>query len=108
MTADPEQIEQVFLNLIKNAIQTLQGLSNAKIELNAFRDDQGRVALQVLDNGPGIAPDIQEKIFIPFFTTKKEGSGIGLSLSRQIIRLHKGTISVSSDPKSGSTFTVRI
>jgi nitrogen fixation/metabolism regulation signal transduction histidine kinase len=108
LTADPEQMEQVFLNLIKNANQALQGQTNAKIDLNAFTDNQGRVVFQVVDNGPGIAPDIQEKIFIPFFTTKKEGSGIGLSLSRQIIRLHKGTISVSSDSKSGTIFTIKI
>ena len=71
-------------------------------------DDQGRVALQVIDNGPGISPDIQEKIFIPFFTTNKGGIRNRIEFIQQIIRLHKGTISVSSDSKSGSTFAIRI
>ncbi|UCF62856.1 MAG: GHKL domain-containing protein [bacterium] len=108
LTADPEQIEQVLINLVKNAFEAVQDQANAEIILKGFMDSQGRVVIQVIDNGPGIPTEIQEKIFIPFFTTKKEGSGIGLSLSRQIIRLHKGTISLSSNVKSGSIFTIRI
>ena len=59
------------------------------------------------DDGPGIPPDVQEKIFVPFFSTKEDGSGIGLSLSRQIMRLHGGHISVRSTPGEGTTFTLR-
>jgi two-component system nitrogen regulation sensor histidine kinase NtrY len=107
LTADPEMIEQVLLNLLKNAIEALENKADARIDLKGFIDDRGRVVIQVSDNGPGISQDIQEKIFIPFFTTRKEGSGIGLSLSRQIVRLHKGNLTVSSDPDQGSTFTIR-
>jgi nitrogen fixation/metabolism regulation signal transduction histidine kinase len=108
LTADPEQMEQVLINLLKNAIEAFQKQTDATVMLKGFSDDRGRAVIQVIDNGPGIAPEIQEKIFIPFFTTKKEGSGIGLSLSRQIIRLHKGTINVSSDSKKGSIFSIKI
>ena len=108
LTADPEQIEQVLLNLLKNAIEAVRETPDPEIQLKGYSGDGGRVIIQVIDNGPGIAPEIQEKIFIPFFTTKKEGSGIGLSLSRQIIRLHKGTITVNTVGNSGSIFTIRI
>ncbi len=68
-----------------------------------------RRVLQVIDNGPGIPPDVQEKIFVPFFTTKEDGSGIGLSLSRQIMRLHGGALTVRSNPDSDAetVFTLR-
>jgi len=107
LTADPELIEQVLINLLKNAIQALDGTKNPKIELKTKIDLRGRVIIQVEDNGPGILEDVKERIFIPFFTTKKEGSGIGLSLSRQIMRLHRGTISVQSQPKEKTIFTLR-
>ncbi len=67
----------------------------------------GRVVIQVSDNGPGFTPEAREKIFVPFFTTKKEGSGIGLSFSRQVMRMHRGTISVYSQPNERTTFTLR-
>ena len=63
--------------------------------------------VQVEDNGPGIPKDVQEKIFVPFFTTKEDGSGIGLSLSRQIMRLHGGSLSVRSEEGEGAVFTLR-
>jgi len=107
LTADPELIEQVLINLLKNAIQALDNRKNPKIELKAKIDLRGRVIIQVEDNGPGILEDVKERIFIPFFTTKKEGSGIGLSLSRQIMRLHRGTISVQSQLKEKTIFTLR-
>lgn len=107
VTADPELIEQVLINLMANAIQALEGQPEPTIDLRAYLNEQGRVILQVTDNGPGILEDVQEKIFIPFFTTKQEGSGIGLSLSRQIMRLHRGTIRVRSAPHTETTFTLR-
>jgi signal transduction histidine kinase len=107
LTADPDLIEQVLINLTLNAIQALEDQSNARIELRARIDRRSRPVLQVIDNGPGIPPDVQERIFVPFFTTKEDGSGIGLSLSRQIMRLHGGSISVRSDPDDGTTFTLR-
>ncbi len=107
LTADLELVEQVILNLLKNALQALQGQANAIIGMDAHLDERGRVMIQVIDNGPGIIDEVKEKIFIPFFTTKKEGSGIGLSLSRQIMRLHSGAISVHSEPKRRTVFTLR-
>ena len=107
LTADPEMIEQVLINLLLNAIQALHGKSDAKIELTSRLDERGRVIIQVADNGPGIIPEVLDKIFIPFFTTKPEGSGIGLSLSRQIMRLHRGTITARSEPNVATIFTLR-
>ena len=107
VTADPELIEQVLINLVVNAIQAVDDQPDTRIDLTAHLDDRGRVIIQVADNGPGIVEEALDKIFVPFFTTKKEGSGIGLSLSRQIMRLHKGSISAQSVPKEETVFTLR-
>ncbi len=107
VTADPDLIEQVLINLLLNAIQAVEHRADAKIALRAFLDERGRVNVQVSDNGPGILPEVLEKIFIPFFTTKQGGSGIGLSLSRQIMRLHRGTISAHSVLGAETVFTLR-
>ena len=107
LTADEELIEQVLINLVKNAIHALHNIENAKIILRAFLDKRGRIALQVIDNGPGILEEVIDKIFIPFFTTKQEGSGIGLSLSKQIMRTHGGTLTAQSEPNIETNFTLR-
>lgn len=107
LTADPEMIEQVLINLLLNAIQAVDGQAAARIDLVSRIDERGRVIIQVADNGPGIIPEVLEKIFIPFFTTKSEGSGIGLSLSRQIMRLHRGTVTARSTPNVETVFTLR-
>ncbi|UCE42575.1 MAG: ATP-binding protein [Candidatus Aminicenantes bacterium] len=107
LTADPELIEQVLINLLLNALQSVGGQKKAKIDLIAQLDGRGRIRIQVKDNGPGIDQENLEKIFIPFFSTKDKGSGIGLSLSRQIMRLHHGSITVQSEPKKQTTFTLR-
>ncbi len=107
VTADPELIEQVLINLLLNAIQALENKTMARIELTAGLDENGRVVMKVMDNGPGISNEAIDKIFIPFFTTKPEGTGIGLSLSRQIMRLHKGSLTVSSKPKTETVFTLK-
>ena len=107
VTADPSLIEQVLINLLKNAAEAVQGRADAEIRLAGAIDERGRTILQVVDNGSGIVPEALDKIFIPFFTTKKEGSGIGLSLSREIMRQHGGTISVVSDPDVRTVFTLR-
>ena len=100
LQADPYLLEQVIINLTKNALDALTDgastISEPAIHLHGNRNKQGQIIIQVADNGPGIAPEQLEQIFVPFFTTKTEGSGIGLSLSRQIIRAHKGTIEVQS------------
>jgi two-component system, NtrC family, nitrogen regulation sensor histidine kinase NtrY len=103
--ADEEMIEQVLINLIKNAIEALDNVPHAKIELIGTYNENS-VILEVTDNGPGIIPEAIERIFIPFFTTKKSGSGIGLALSRQIMQMHNGSLTVKSDPGMKTTFTL--
>lgn len=106
LSADQRLIEQVLINLLKNAIYASEGRNGATISLKAFINKRGRVVVEVADNGPGILPDVLDKIFIPFFTTKTTGSGIGLSLSKQIMRMHGGTISVTSEPEVETRFTL--
>jgi two-component system, NtrC family, nitrogen regulation sensor histidine kinase NtrY len=108
MTADEKLMEQVFINLIRNAIQALNATTNPTIRLEAAMSERGKLILRVEDNGQGIISEVLDKIFIPFFTTKPNGSGIGLSLSRQIIRLHGGTIGATSLPNQKTIFTIRI
>jgi len=74
--------------------------------MSADRNPDGRVVLTIKDNGPGMDSDTLEKIFVPFFTTKESGSGIGLSLSRQIIRIHNGSITCDSSPGRGTTISM--
>lgn len=107
VTADPDLVGQVLINLVKNAIQAVSETPEAEVRLLARIDERGRAVIQVIDNGPGIVDEAMEKIFIPFFTTKKEGSGIGLSLSREIMRQHGGTISAVSYPNERTVFTLR-
>lgn len=104
---DQELIEQVLINLIKNAIQALKEEPDRNIILSAFLKDNKHIIISVKDNGPGIDEEAQSKIFIPFYTTKKSGSGIGLSLSKQIMRQHLGTISVKSMLNEGTEFVLR-
>lgn len=105
-TADGQLIEQVLINLVKNAVQALKESENRELKLISFYNKRGRVTIQVIDNGPGILPDVLEKIFIPFFTTKPSGSGIGLALSRQILKLHNGSITAQSTPDQETIFTL--
>ena len=102
LQADPHLLEQVVINLTKNALDALQGQEEAVIHLHVNRNKHGQGVLQVADNGPGIPADQLEQIFVPFYTTKPTGSGIGLSLSRQIMRMHKGTIEVQSVEGEGT------
>jgi len=106
LTADPGLIEQVLLNLTINALQALREQVNGIIKINGRMKKGGRVVIQVLDNGPGIQSEALDKLFVPFFTTKREGTGIGLSLSRQIMRMHNGDITVSSKPHEQTIFTL--
>lgn len=107
ITADSDQIEQVLINLVLNSMYALDGHENPQIKLNGFIDRWGRGIIQVIDNGPGITEEIMEKIFVPFYTTRKGGSGIGLSLSQQIMRAHRGNIRVNSIPEKETIFTLR-
>ena len=103
---DEQMIEQVLINLIKNSVQALKGRLEAKIQIKGFYNKRGRPTIQVIDNGQGILDDVIDKIFIPFFTTKQSGSGIGLSLSKQIMRLHGGTITAQSKPNEETIFNM--
>lgn len=106
LTADPDLIDQVVINLLLNAIDAVRESEHPIISVTAAFNNNGRISIDFADNGSGIKPDILDKIFMPFFTSKKEGSGIGLSLSRQIMHLHKGTITVKSKPNEGAVFTL--
>jgi len=107
LSADKNMIEQVLINLLKNAIQAFEDLDDRQIEIKAYLNEKSRPVISVKDNGTGIDPEALEKIFIPFFTTKKTGSGIGLSLSRQIMRQHQGTLTVKSTVGKGTEFLMR-
>ena len=104
--ADENQISQVLLNLVKNALQANTSNPDGKIQMVAEMNPDQRAEIRVMDNGSGIADEIIEQIFVPFFTTRENGSGIGLSLSRQIMRLHGGRLQVRSIPGKETTFTV--
>ncbi|MDF1574625.1 MAG: ATP-binding protein [Bacteroidales bacterium] len=103
---DEQMIEQVLINLIKNSVQALKGRLGAEIQIRGFYNKRGRPTIQVIDNGQGILDEVIDKIFIPFFTTKQSGSGIGLSLSKQIMRLHGGTITAQSKPNEETIFNM--
>ena len=106
LTADPEQVEQILINLLSNAREATAHRPGAGVDLTAHlaRD---KVVVEVADNGSGIVEEALGKVFIPFFTTKRDGSGIGLSLCRQIMRLHRGSISVRSEPGVRTVFALR-
>jgi nitrogen fixation/metabolism regulation signal transduction histidine kinase len=108
ISADISLIEQVLINLLKNAIQATRGIENPQIKLSALINTTGNIEIQVEDNGPGILPEVLDKIFIPFFTTKTDGSGIGLSLSRQIVNYHGGSLTVFSEPNVKTIFKIII
>ena len=102
--ADEKQISQILINLVKNAFQALANTPDAQVKITAKTGENGRPEICVCDNGPGISENILDKIFIPFFTTKENGSGIGLSISRQIIQMHGGSLKITSTP--GKTIAI--
>jgi nitrogen fixation/metabolism regulation signal transduction histidine kinase len=104
---DEAQVKQVMINLIKNAIEAIEIHERPSLSISAKRI-LNHLAIEISDNGPGIPDDVLQKIFVPFYSTKADGSGIGLSLSRQIIRNHGGQLSVKSMANSGTTFTVSL
>lgn len=110
VTADPGQTEMVLLNLIKNACESLTGenpVTSPAIRLQAGADARGNVSITVSDNGHGVPPDLIEEIFIPFFTTKVTGTGIGLSISKQIMQQQGGDIRVVSSAEQGAMFVMQ-
>ena len=107
MQADMSLMEQVFINLIVNALEAVKEKEHPKILLSADTTLDRKIILKVADNGQGMPEEVLDKIFIPFFSTKKSGSGIGLSLCKQIIMLHKGTIQVQSIEGKGTVFQIQ-
>lgn len=106
LDADSNLLEQVLINLILNAKEALAGRENPEIKLIASTNNEQKIQLKIADNGIGIEPEIIDNIFVPFFTTRKSGSGIGLSLCKQIMALHKGNIQVHSAVGKGTVFTL--
>ena len=107
LVADPNLMEQLLINLLTNAVEAVQGGKDPHIKLSAQLNNEQKVQIQVIDNGQGIPPDTLDRIFIPFFSSRSGGNGIGLSLCQQIMLMHKGTIYVQSEVGKGSVFTLQ-
>lgn len=101
---DEKQITQVLINLAKNGLQSVESTKDGTVRMIAGIDENGSKYIDVRDNGPGIAPEVMDEIFVPFFTTKSEGTGIGLSLSKRVMQLHGGGIQVRSIPDKETVF----
>jgi signal transduction histidine kinase len=109
ITADKKLINQVLINVMKNAMDAVKEKEgDKKIEIHILPHEHNRVLIKISNNGPYIPPELQDKIFVPFFTTKKNGSGIGLSISQEIMKLHKGSLSVLSMPENYTVFVLEI
>ena len=106
IAADLELVEQVIINLIQNALDAMNGVSDPRLCITAFENGSGQIQVSVSDNGVGINNEAMERIFLPFFSTKSGNSGIGLSLSQQIMMLHNGRLEVSSIPGEGAIFAM--
>jgi signal transduction histidine kinase len=107
LEADTDLLEQILINLVVNAIEAVKDNTKPGIVLTAYMSNNRKPVIKVADNGNGIPADVLEKIFIPFFSTKKSGSGIGLSLCKQIMMLHKGNIQVQSREGEGTAFLLQ-
>jgi two-component system nitrogen regulation sensor histidine kinase NtrY len=107
LAMDAELLDQALINLVRNALEALRDCPSGQIALSAQREPDGRIAISVSDNGPGIPSDQREKIFVPFFTTKRQGSGIGLTLVRQIAAAHGASVDVAETPGGGATLRMR-
>jgi signal transduction histidine kinase len=107
LEADTDLIEQILINLVVNAMEAVKDSPRPGIILTAYISNNRKPVIKVADNGHGIPPEVLDKIFIPFFSTRKSGSGIGLSLCKQIMMLHKGTIQVHSKEGEGTAFLLQ-
>jgi two-component system nitrogen regulation sensor histidine kinase NtrY len=105
--ADINLIDQVMINLLVNAIEAVKDKPEPRITLSAEAKANNKILVKIMDNGLGMPPELLDKIFIPFFSTRKTGSGIGLSLCKQIMLLHKGNIQVQSTEGKGATFILQ-
>ena len=107
IAVDADLLDQALINLVRNSIEALRDTPTGRIDLTARRDADGHIAIAVADNGPGIAPDQREKVFVPFYTTKRQGSGIGLTIVRQVATAHGASVDISPTPGGGATVSVR-
>jgi nitrogen fixation/metabolism regulation signal transduction histidine kinase len=107
VTADADLLDQALINLLRNAFEALRGREGATIVLSARRESSGRTVISVADNGPGIEPERRDKIFAPFYTTKPQGSGVGLTLVRHIATVHGADVSLADTQGGGATFSMR-
>jgi len=105
--ADSVLLDQILINLLKNSIQALEDRSEKVISIFIGKDEKNRSYIEVIDNGCGIKKEVQDEVFVPFYTSKKNGSGIGLSLSRQLMRLHGGIITFRSEPNVETRFRLQ-
>jgi two-component system nitrogen regulation sensor histidine kinase NtrY len=106
LVADRDMIEQILINILQNSEQALADTQDPRISLTARLNKRGHVTIDIDDNGPGIKPEIANRIFVPFFTTKRDGSGVGLALTRQVMIAHGGSVSASVSPLGGARFTL--
>lgn len=104
--ADRDLVEPVLLNLLRNAVQATANVAQPNIQIGGRMNRRGNVVLEVSDNGPGVPIDMASKIFVPFFTTKKEGSGVGLALARQIMIAHSGFVTLGKSESGGARFSL--
>ncbi len=107
LTADPELLEQALINLLRNALDAVGDGPDQRITLAAGLDASGGVTIRVSDTGPGVTQDVADKIFVPFFTTKQKGSGVGLSVTRQVMSAHGGSIDLAHTSQGGAVFSLR-
>ncbi len=101
---DKDMTEQLLINLLQNAEQAIHGVKNPKVTMATYLNRRGHVVIDVADNGKCVAEEIAKKIFVPFFTTKRECSGVGLALTRQVMIAHGGTVKLETSESGGALF----
>ncbi len=104
VAADENMLDQVLINLIRNAAEALRDSTDARIEVSAYLGERSHTVIEVIDNGPGVPEALLDQIFVPFFTTRDQGSGIGLALSRYIMLSHGGKVTCLPNEPRGTTF----
>ena len=108
INVDSNLLDQALINLLRNSIYVLADNSGGVISLKANQLSEDEITLEIADNGPGISPEIQSQVFIPFFTTRPKGTGIGLSIVKKIVHMHGGTIHFRTEPGMGTTFIIKL
>jgi two-component system, LuxR family, sensor kinase FixL len=101
---DKVQIQQVVVNLMRNAIEAMEVSHRRELTISAAMNEDSTVAVSIIDTGPGIAPEIADRLFQPFVTTKAQGMGVGLSICRSIVEAHNGKLWVEANPEGGTIF----